>query len=456
VLLNRRKSQGGQAVIFVAVALPLLCGVLGLAFDIGFFEFMQRNAQTAADAGALAGAIDLPYGTAATGATAGTAANGFTNGSGGVTVTVNNPPATGPHAGGTCGGSSPSLNCNFVEVIVSQPEPTFFLKMLGIGPSATVAARAVATSVQGDCVFALSPTASSALNITLGWLNLPNCAIIVDSSSSNAFTGFLNVVTANQIGVVGGGIGSGTGWGGCFLCFFTPSPVNVPPLADPLAYLPAPAVAACAGTVKTISSGTTTVNPSTGCYNVSVTGSANVTFMPGEYSAITVSSSASPTLTFNSGLYVIQGGGLSLTGSGSTIEAIGVTFYMGPSAGSVTVNGIGNTMNLVAQTTGTYAGILFFQDRSNASAACIGGCGGSVSGLLNFVQIQGASYFPDAALSMNGCCQTPNSSTVCTPPYCSAYEITVAKTLSFTFDYFGDDYSSLPGGSPIKRTLLVE
>jgi Flp pilus assembly protein TadG len=455
-MLSRRKSQGGQTVILVAAALPVLFGVVGLAFDIGYLEYSKRLAQTAADAGAVAGAIDLAYGNATAAAGAATAANGFTNGSGGVTVTVNNPPLNGPHTAA----NDPNHNTNYVEVIVQAPEPTFFLKMIGITTSTTVAGRGVATSTSGDCIFAL---ASSGVGLNVPFLadiNTPNCAIIVDSSSSNALSGFLGIFTASQIGVVGGGLGSGTGWANCFLCFFTPNPVNVLPLADPLAYLTPPTVAACAGTATNISTGTVTINPAFGCYNVTVSGNANVTFKPGEYASITVANNIAPTVTFNPGLYIIQGsGGLVLTGLGATITGNGVTFYMGPSAGGVSVatgGSILNNIRLVAQTTGSYAGILFFQDRSNANNACIGGCGASVSGLFNFLQVQGGYYFPDAQLSFDGCCQTSASSPVCTPPYCTAYEIVVAKNLSFTFDYFGDDYSSLPGGSPVKKTLLVE
>ena len=157
-------------------------------------------------------------------------------------------------------------------------------------------------------------------------------------------------------------------------------------------------------------------------------------------------------MTFQPGLYIIQGvGGLSLTGVGATLQGNGVTFYIGPSAGSVAVNGVANFINLLAPTTGTWAGILFFQDRSNAAPACVGGCGASLSGILNFAQIQGALYFPDAALSFEGCCQN-----VLGNAYYTGYEITVAKSLTFAWDIFNDDYSSLPGGSPIKKTLLVE
>jgi hypothetical protein len=429
-------------------------GIAGLAFDIGYLEYQKRLAQTAADAGALAGAINLAYGAPTTAARAGTAANGFANGSGGVTVTVNNPPLSGPHTAA----NDPTHNTNYVEVIVQASEPTFFLKMIGISANTLVAGRSVATSTSGDCIFALDPTASGAVTfepLSLNDINIPACAVIIDSSSSSALYGFFTFsnITASQINVVGNV--------SCFFCSFTPNPVTgATPLGDPLAYLPTPSLAACTGLARNISTGTVTINPASGCFKVTITGNANVTFLPGEYSSITVNSGISPTVTFNPGLYTIQGsGGLSLNGLGATITGNGVTFYMGPSAGGVSVatgGSILNNIGLVAQTTGSYAGILFFQNRSNSNAACIGGCGASVSGIFNFLQVQGALYFPDATLTFDGCCQATASSPVCTPPYCTAYEIVVADKITMAWNYFGDDYSSLPGGSPVKKTLLVE
>jgi Flp pilus assembly protein TadG len=473
--VNKSKSQGGQALILIALALPVLFGAVGLAFDIGFLEMMKRQAQTAADAGAIAGAVDLPYGTMTTSARAATAVNGFTNGVKGATVTVNNPPANGPHAGSAC--APAGQTCNYVEAIVSQPEPTFFLRMVGAGPTSTVAARAVAYNTAGDCVFALNPTMSGALTLGTGFLSLvdidtPNCAIIVDSNSSSAIqVGALLAiiaVTARQTAVVGG-VGS------CFFCSLTftpPAVTHIAPESDPLAYLQAPATVACSGTLKTITT-TQTVTPGSGasCYNVNISGSPTVTFKPGTYSAITVAGgiTGTPTLIFNPGLYILEGTGtsaqcfatstcsLSISGVGATILGNGVTFYIGPSAGSVAVSGIVNTINLTPpSTTGLLpnsagAGVLFYQDRTNSSQACIGGCGSAVSGIFNTVQVQGALYFPAAGITFDGCCQyTPGNL------YYTAYEILVADHMTLSWDYFNDDYSSLPGGSPVKRTLLVE
>jgi uncharacterized membrane protein len=61
---NKRISEGnrkhrGQALLTVALMLPVLCGIMGLAIDVGFFHHLKRRMQTAADAAALAGAHEV-------------------------------------------------------------------------------------------------------------------------------------------------------------------------------------------------------------------------------------------------------------------------------------------------------------------------------------------------------------------------------------------------------------
>jgi uncharacterized membrane protein len=172
----------------MALSLPVLFGMVGLAFDIGFLELMNRQAQTAADAAAIAGAISLPYGDAAAGAKAAALNNGFPNSS----VTVNNPPTVGPYVG----------NSSYVEVFITQAEPTFFLRIVGAGSSSTVKARAVATNLSGDCIFALSPNAgpsgtiesnSTCPNCTAALfvggnslINVSGCSVQVDSTTAGS------------------------------------------------------------------------------------------------------------------------------------------------------------------------------------------------------------------------------------------------------------------------------
>jgi len=77
----------------------------------------------------------------------------------------------------------------------------------------------------------------------------------------------------------------------------------------------------------------------------------------------------------------------------------GVTFYM-TGTGSVNIAG-GATSELTAPNTGTYEGILFYQDPSDTATASIEGNGSSF--------FQGALYFPTARLVFGGTSGTFNA-----------------------------------------------
>ena len=54
-----RRSDSGQTLVFVALAMPVLLGFLGIGFDMGYMRFMKRQVQMAADAAAIAGADEI-------------------------------------------------------------------------------------------------------------------------------------------------------------------------------------------------------------------------------------------------------------------------------------------------------------------------------------------------------------------------------------------------------------
>jgi uncharacterized membrane protein len=51
-----RWREGGQALVFVALSLLVLTGVVGLSVDMGYLRYTKRRLQTAADSAAVAGA----------------------------------------------------------------------------------------------------------------------------------------------------------------------------------------------------------------------------------------------------------------------------------------------------------------------------------------------------------------------------------------------------------------
>jgi hypothetical protein len=51
---RRKQTSGGQAIVMVTLALIAMCGMMGLAVDLGWSFFVQKQAQAAADGAALA------------------------------------------------------------------------------------------------------------------------------------------------------------------------------------------------------------------------------------------------------------------------------------------------------------------------------------------------------------------------------------------------------------------
>ena len=124
MLKNTRQS--GQALVAATFGLVALIGATGLAIDIGYLRYQKRLQQSAADSAALAGAGDIAYildgASVLNAARADSTLNGFPDG-GKVTVTVNHPSTVAPS----------SLNPNSVEVLITVAQPTFFMKIFGIG-----------------------------------------------------------------------------------------------------------------------------------------------------------------------------------------------------------------------------------------------------------------------------------------------------------------------------------
>jgi Flp pilus assembly protein TadG len=131
-LTRRIKNQSGAILVLTGVMMVAFIGMAALAIDVGSFYQAQRQAQGAADAGALAALHDLPSspGTASTDAT-----NMVAQNYPGSTAVVTTPATTG--------GSTSSI-----KVVVSQSTPAFFGQIFGI-TSANVSATAIASTPPG-------------------------------------------------------------------------------------------------------------------------------------------------------------------------------------------------------------------------------------------------------------------------------------------------------------------
>jgi hypothetical protein len=151
-------------------------------------------------------------------------------------------------------------------------------------------------------------------------------------------------------------------------------------------------------------------------------------------------------VTFNPGTYVIDGGGLTITGG--TVSGSGVTFYLtGVNKAASNpqdyagVNINGGTVNLSApcdNSGGGIEGMLFFQDRSITS-----GVGSVINGNTGST-FTGALYFPTTSLSYAGTSGADQ------------YTYLVANTLTITgTTTIGNNYSCLANGNLIKDAALV-
>src|SRR5512141_1337412 len=139
---GRRTPGGvrrGSIVILTAVLLTVLMGVTALAVDFGNASDYRHRMQSAADAAAIAGGLEIKRKPSISDTDLQTfvyhdaANNGFTNGSNGIVVTIHRGPSSGPYAG----------NNHYIEVLISRPLPTFFLGLFG-RPTINVGTRAVA------------------------------------------------------------------------------------------------------------------------------------------------------------------------------------------------------------------------------------------------------------------------------------------------------------------------
>jgi Flp pilus assembly protein TadG len=115
---TRRDGSRGQVLVIFAGAAFVLLALMALVIDVSWYWANTLKVQRAADAAALAGAVWLPGDATTAAATARTEAkkNGYTDGSGGITVTP----------------TQDTTDPRQLDVQVSAPVGTFFMRMIGI------------------------------------------------------------------------------------------------------------------------------------------------------------------------------------------------------------------------------------------------------------------------------------------------------------------------------------
>jgi len=358
-----RDSRGATSTL-IAVSLLVLLGFAGAATETGVWFVGKRNLQGAADAAAYGAALASGGSNTVlqTEAKATTARYGYTDGTNGVTVTVNKPPTSGRFNG----------NAQAVEVIISQPQKRTF-SALFTSAALTLRGRAVSTIQFGApaCVLALNSGAAvdTLVNGTTN-VNLNGCSLAVNSTSGTALDIVGNaVINAASAQIVGGVGGNGT------LNTTLGTETGAPPTQDPYAGTPVPKPTGC-----DISDANVGANKTRAPYDA---GGKTVTICGG------VSAGSHGTMTFSNGTFIVDGGAFSAL-SGSSITFNNATVILTSSTGtnypSVDIKG-GATLNITAPTTGTYAGIAMMQDPKapdNVTNSFAGGTTQNINGVLYF------------------------------------------------------------------------
>ena len=366
------KDRKGAVALIMAAATPIIVGGLGLSIDTIQWTLTKRQMQRQADSGAIAGAYGLAQGRNVAAVVADDLARNayvdLTN-----DPVVENAPTAGPQAGNTRA-VRVALSTN-----VNLPFTGFFLN----GPL-TIPAEATASLVANGEFCALSLETANATGITLWGSSTVDlgCGMATNSVSANAVAaGGSSTVSATPIAAVGGVPQSSN---------YAPGTVLIPyavPQPDPFLALPDPVV-------------------SGGAQNGNVNSNQTRTLNPGTYNGMDLKG----TVTLNPGTYVIDGGDLSIgsqakvTGTGVTIILTSKTAASNPnSIGQIKMNG-GATVNLTAPTTGTYQGVLIYQDRratlSNQSNKVNGNSASKLQGAV-YVASQEVEFTGTTGLNTN-------------------------------------------------------
>jgi len=501
-------GRRGQILVLATIAMTVLLGFTALAVDLGLLYSTRRRMQTAADAGAIAGATALRDGQDYTKAASDvTSFNGFTDSQNNVAVAVSEPTLPAPYPSGI----------TYVEVDISQTVPTYFLRVLGY-KSMKVAARAVSGAVAGPaCIYALDPSSSGSFSLTGNATLNANCGIMDDSSSSSGLSLTGNItLKATSIGI------SGSGFSKSGNITISPQPVTkVAALADPLANKAknaAPTVGSCSpaattnsgsysnsgnvttlnlsssavysggmsitGNIGTVNFGNApygnginiggnvgTANFSPGQYqnggsgaSITVTGNATTVFASGAYTfcgPVDIQGNNTVTLrpgtyfggiritgnanvTFSPGTYVLGGGGLTVTGN-STLKGTGVTFYNSSATGYAYAP-IDLTGNETANLSAPTSGTFEGFLFFQDPSVAVGSAGSTIVGNSSST-FDGIVYLPSTTLTYIGNSSGSGYTIIV------AYDITMTGNTSFTI---GNNYSSLANGSPIRSSALYE
>jgi hypothetical protein len=388
-----RQDDNGAAAVFVAVLAPVVIGGMGLGAETGYWYYMQRKLQHAADVAAYGAGVRKRVGDAQPGLQNAALDNATKSGFSPYwdhstpNPTVKNLTVSDPPERGALKGRSDAVEISLYEDKPRLLSSIFSKEMVRIG------GRAVAQVTGGAsaCVLALSDTAPRAIEVSGSTdVTLNGCSIASNSVDHESYymPNSTAELTADCISTVGEAV------------IKKPSPdllemkcpavqEQSPKILDPYADVEEPTVTTCSAKGQF----SATKPPTPGCYR-GMSLSGRVTFPPG--------------------LYIIDGADITLSGGSTELHGNGVTFFFKNGA---TADLTGTPMlDLTAPGPKTtieelkpFIGILFFSERCSLSSYPTGctevfkitGSSGST--------VKGAIYLPGSRIEYLGNSMTTSS-----------------------------------------------
>ena len=383
-------DERGNALIMLGAALPMLVGAAGLASDTIQWTLWKRQLQRAADSGAIAGVY--------------TRIKSDTQDA--VLASVNTDLTKNHHTGIALASGYPQVERpaddgdkkKQVKVTLEISEALPFSSMF-MNATPKIGAVPTAATVPGAdefCIIALDKSVS-AVGIEVSGsavVDIGTCSMMANakhptkaaSDGANSGNGGKGGTVVAKSVAAAGGVQYSSTWN---VNDYDP---NSPEIADPHAGVPAPKSSDC---TKTINGGFDKKQD----YPIDRTSEDS----PGDVVCITGDVTVQGSFKLASGVtYVLNGGDLTMNSSSSSMSCtnctIAMTDFSDPkNTGSIKLTG--GDLSLTAPTTGTYKGIVLYQDRG---ASDDGGKGANqINGNSNGA-ITGVIYIPNQSVLYNG------------------------------------------------------
>ena len=370
--LVRPRDRRGAVCVLVAVVLVVLMSVAALSIDGGQLYQTRRKMQTAADSASEAGAIELftryesnrgvdSDGEARASALSLASSHGYGVSGSGSTVVINIPPGSGAFRG----------TAGYVEAIITSRMPPTFSSIFGRS-ELMVVTRSVAggTMIPSKAgLLILEPKRKDALKLKSKSASLAvDGDIIVNSSDKKKAVkvGKKSQIKADHLLVTGGIEKKSKQW------IDAEVHTGVAPTPDPWASLPTPPK----GPTR-----------NTNDYETLVGGRTYFDLQPGTYKSLKFDKNE--VINMAPGTYYIDGDGFELKGS-TELTALGVTIFNTGKKG-MKFRTSGN-ITVTPPSSGTYAGISLFQDRTKKA---------KVEFKRAHLNISGIVYAPTAQVKFN-------------------------------------------------------